>query len=105
MLIEAARNRHGLTPAEVAAAANMTVLRWSQLVSGITLKGGKAVQAPATDEQLATMAEVVRLTPEELRPLRPGAAELLARRQGGVDLTRVPTGELLNELARRMKRP
>lgn len=79
-LIRRSREALGLSPEQAAERLKikMSARRWRQIEDGFETRGGKP--APAGDMQLAHMAHVVNMSPEELEQVdRPEAAEILRR--------------------------
>ncbi|WTN22082.1 helix-turn-helix domain-containing protein [Streptomyces canus] len=78
VLIKEAVRRARLSGREAARRAGLSETRWRQIVNGYQDVGGMRIPVTAPDETLVRMAEVVSLTPEQLRQAgRSAAAELL----------------------------
>jgi len=78
-LIDAARRSSRLTVREVTRRARISEAHWRQIVSGYeSLGGGEYREVHAKPETLARIAQVIGLTPDQLRKVRrTDAAEAL----------------------------
>lgn len=80
-LIETARARRvppGTSVNQIAKRAGITGSRWRQIERGYSSRAGMYVAEKSKPETLAAMAQVVRVTPEELRKAgREDAAKIL----------------------------
>lgn len=78
LLIEQRRERLGISKRTAAAFAGLSEARWRQLVNGGRPFQGTWITESAPDPTLARMALAVRVAPEDIKPVSPLAAQILA---------------------------
>lgn len=77
-LIEQRRERLGMSKRTAAALAGISEGRWRQLENGGRKIRGTWISEDATEPVLARMALAVRLSPDDIEPYSPRAAQMLA---------------------------